>query len=125
MEFVSAPTIQEFSDFNGVLFEPQLINGNVKSATGISENAQSSLMIYPNPASGQTTLTYSVPAANDVTITILNMLGQEVKTLLNTADQKAGTFNLTFDVNSLNPGIYYCRLNVNNKAIVKKLIVNK
>jgi hypothetical protein len=125
LEFVSAPTIQEFSDFDGKLFEPQIINGAVKSATGIKENEESRLVIYPNPASGQATFTYTVPAANEVSITVLNLLGQEVSTLLNTADQKAGTFQITFNVSGLTPGVYYCKLNVNNKAVVKKLIVSK
>jgi hypothetical protein len=125
LEFVTAPTSQEFGDFDGVIFEPQAVNGTLKSTTGIGESDQATLNIYPNPASGQATVTYSVPSAKDVTITILNLLGQEVSTILNAAEQNAGTYNVSFDVNGLNPGIYYCRLSVNNKLIVKKLIVNK
>ncbi len=125
LEFVSAPTLQEFSDFDGKLFEPQIINGAVKSTTGVNELEELRLVIYPNPASGQTALTYTVPAANEVSITVLNLLGQEVKTLLNTADQNAGTFQITFNVSGLTPGVYYCKLNVNNKSVVKKLIISK
>ncbi|MCK9424079.1 MAG: C25 family cysteine peptidase [Bacteroidales bacterium] len=125
LEFVNAPTQQEFSDFDGVLFEPQVINGAVKSATGLGESEQSMLTINPNPVSDEATITYSLPSANNVSITILNLLGQEVRTLLNTTDQKSGTYRISFNASSFSPGIYYCKLNVNNKVIVKKLIINK
>ena len=98
----------------------------MKSVTGIDEIEQSSLTIYPNPVSGQATLTYSIPSSNEVSITILNLLGQQVKTLMSSPDLKAGTYHITIDASSFNPGIYYCKLNVNNqKAVVKKLIISK
>jgi hypothetical protein len=125
LEFVNTPTQLEFSDFEGTLFEPQAINGAIKSTTGIGEAEQSMLMIYPNPVSGQGNLTYTIPSENRVTITILNLLGQEVKTILNMPDQKAGTHSFTFNVDGLAPGIYYCKLSANNRTVVKKLIINE
>jgi len=125
LEFVNGPTVGEFGDFEGVLFDPQMVNGSVKAATGIGEAEQSLLKIYPNPVTDQATITYSIPTATEVSVTIINLLGQEVKTLLNAPDQKAGTYSITFSVNGYNPGIYYCKLNVDNKTIVKKLIINK
>ncbi|MEI7501012.1 MAG: C25 family cysteine peptidase [Bacteroidota bacterium] len=125
LEFASVPTLQEFSDFESVIFEPDTINGAVKSTMGMNEIEQSQLMIYPNPVSGQAIITYSIPSAIDVSIKILNLLGQEVKTLLHTHDQKAGLYNITLNVSGFAPGIYYCKLNVNDKAVGKKLIISK
>jgi len=125
LNFVSAPTLVEFSDYDGVLFEPQAINGAVKSATGINDLENASLTIYPNPVSDQATITYSVPAANDITIALFNMLGQEIRPIMNMQAQSAGTHTVAFTVDGLNAGIYYCKLSVNNKTIVKKLIINK
>ena len=125
IRFVSKPTISEFTDYDGVIFEPKTIDGSVKSATGISESASATLSIHPNPVTEQAAIAYYVPVSGQVTIALLNMLGQEIKTVVTAADQTNGNHNTTFNANGLNPGIYYCKLTSGNQTVVKKFVVTK
>jgi hypothetical protein len=51
---------------------------------------------YPNPFNPSTTIKYGLPAAANVTIKVYDMLGQEVKTLVNEY-KNAGTFNVQWN----------------------------
>jgi hypothetical protein len=69
---------------------------------------------YPNPFNPSTTIEYSLPVSADVKITIYNMLGQEVRTLLNES-KIAGSHSVTWNArdkndNSLSSGIYFYEL---------------
>ena len=75
LEFISAPTLQEFSDFDGVLYEPQMINGTVKSTTG--ENNLPGFNVYPNPNNGKFTLRFDSGKAT-VNLRVMNAIGTVV-----------------------------------------------
>lgn len=79
--------------------------------------------VYPNPVSDQLNLSYSLKKESLVTIKILDVLGNEVSTLLN---QKvaAGSQTNKFMIDSkLNAGFYFVRIIAGSDSIVKRISV--
>jgi hypothetical protein len=64
---------------------------------------------YPNPFNPATNIKFALPKAARVNLTIYNLLGEKVATLLN-EDKEAGFFTVQFDASSLSSGVYIYRL---------------
>jgi hypothetical protein len=86
---------------------------------------------YPNPFNPATTIRYNLPFDSKVSLKIYDILGNEVKTLVN-EQQAAGYKEVKFDGSSLASGVYIYRLIANNSAnqqanfvSVKKMIMIK
>lgn len=79
---------------------------------------------FPNPFVGTTTLTYNLKEAKHVELTMYNMLGGKVATLVNEF-QATGVYNVDVNVDRLNvsPGIYYAKINVGLNSQTIKMIV--
>ena len=98
--------------------------------TGINEGSSSVIKSYnleqnyPNPFNPSTTIKYQIPQSGLVTLKIYDVLGREVKTLINGYKQ-SGTYQITFNGNGLASGIYFYRLDANNFISVKKMILMK
>ncbi len=65
---------------------------------------------YPNPFNPSTTIRYAVPNESRVSISIFNLLGQEVATLVNNI-QSAGYHEVEFNASELSSGVYLYRIN--------------
>jgi hypothetical protein len=79
---------------------------------------------YPNPFNPTTKIMYKLPKEGMVSLKIYDMLGREVKTLVN-EHKNAGSYNIEFNANHLTSGIYFYRLTSGNFTQVKKLILIK
>ncbi|MFA6440407.1 MAG: T9SS type A sorting domain-containing protein, partial [Bacteriovoracaceae bacterium] len=79
---------------------------------------------FPNPFNPTTTISYALPNSGLVTLKIYNVLGQEVKALIN-AVQDAGTYHATFDASQMSSGIYFYRLESGSFTSVKKMMLLK
>src|SRR5260221_4392531 len=64
---------------------------------------------YPNPFNPTTVIEYSLPEAARVTLKIFNVLGQEVKTLVDELDD-AGDNSVEWQAGGVASGIYFYRL---------------
>jgi hypothetical protein len=82
------------------------------------------LQNYPNPFNPSTTIIYSVPEAGVVTLKVFDILGREVRTLLNEY-KAAGAYNVVFNAHGLSSGVYFYRLTTGSKNDVKKLMLIK
>ena len=80
---------------------------------------------YPNPFNPSTKIEYSLPVEGNITIKIFNILGQEVRTLINNELTSAGKHTVTFNAISLPTGIYIYRLQAGNFSSNKKMILLK
>lgn len=79
--------------------------------------------VYPNPVSDQLNLSYSLKKDGLVTIKILDVLGNDVYTLLN-QKLSAGSQNNKFMIDSkLNTGFYFVRIVSGSDSIVKRISV--
>ncbi len=79
---------------------------------------------YPNPFNPVTTINYSVPELGLVNITVFDVLGRNVKTVVNKV-QNAGEYSVPFDASKLSGGIYYYRMTTNRSALTRKMILLK
>lgn len=83
---------------------------------------------YPNPFNPSTTIKYSLPEASKVKLVVYNILGKEITTLVNgfqTSGIHAVEFNPSKIDGGLPSGIYFYRIEANNRFAVKKLIYLK
>ena len=79
---------------------------------------------YPNPASAQTTISYSIKESGHVNLRIRNILGEVFETLVD-ADQSAGTYSEFWNVTTVKSGAYICELSLNGKAVRRNMVVAK
>ncbi|MBS4027005.1 MAG: T9SS type A sorting domain-containing protein [Ignavibacteriales bacterium] len=85
---------------------------------------------YPNPFNPKTTVSFFLPHNSTVTLKIYNILGQEVKTLLNNEKLELGNHVVDWNASNVSSGVYFYRLLVlrDGKQIFiqsKKLMVVK
>jgi len=83
---------------------------------------------YPNPFNPSTNISYALPFSSSVSLKIYDMLGREVKTLVNDL-QSAGNYNYRFDASNLSSGIYFYVLKaangVNEVSKTMRMILTK
>jgi len=79
---------------------------------------------YPNPVSKTSTISYSIPEAGYVELSVLDMTGKTIQKLKNSF-QEDGDYQITFDASSLNQGIYFIKLNTQNGSAIEKVTVTK
>ena len=80
------------------------------------------LQNYPNPFNPVTTISYRLAALSTVELTLFNMLGQKIKTLVN-EKQPAGEYRVSFDASGLASGVYIYQLRYNNKMLSRKMLL--
>ena len=79
---------------------------------------------YPNPFNPSTTIKYQIPEDGMVTLKIYDILGKEVKTLVN-EQEPTGRYEVKFDASELATGVYLYRIKVNDFVSVKKMLLVK
>ncbi|MGB9664361.1 MAG: M1 family aminopeptidase [Ignavibacteria bacterium] len=79
---------------------------------------------YPNPFNSQTTISFTIPNDEFVSITIYDIAGNKLQTLLN-KNLKAGYHSIKFDGANLSSGVYLYKLQTKNYQSTKKLILVK
>lgn len=77
---------------------------------------------YPNPFNPSTTIEFSIPKAGLVQVSIYNILGEEVKQLIN-EERLAGNHSVQFNASQLASGIYFYRLQAGSFVETKKMIL--
>jgi hypothetical protein len=81
---------------------------------------------YPNPFNPKTTIEYGIPRDEKVKLTIYDILGKKVRTLVN-EPQEAGRYEVIFNVsdNSIASGVYFYRIEAGSYKKARKLMVVK
>jgi hypothetical protein len=79
---------------------------------------------YPNPFNPTTAIRFTLPVAEQAQLTVFNMLGQNVATLVND-HLAAGSYEFEFDAASLPSGVYFYSLQAGNFSMTKKMILLK
>ena len=90
---------------------------NIPSNFELSQN-------YPNPFNPSTSIKYSIPVDANVKVSIYNIKGELVTTLVNQF-QKAGYYTATFNGTDLSSGVYLYKVEAGNFNQVKKMVLLK
>ena len=80
---------------------------------------------YPNPFNPSTTIKFGLPTASVVNLVIYDVLGREVRTLVNNKSLKAGSHSYDFNASSIASGTYIYRLTTDNNVVTKKMLLLK
>ena len=83
----------------------------------------SGLSVFPNPSNEQTSLRFNLKSSDDVTIKVLNLLGEEV-IKMNSEHVQSGNHSIQLNSQQLSAGIYIVQLTAGNHAESIKMIVN-
>ena len=82
------------------------------------------LQNYPNPFNPSTIIAYQIAKSGHVSLKIYDLLGREVKTLVNET-KKPGNYKIEFNADNLPSGIYFYKIASNGYSSVKKMILLK
>ena len=79
---------------------------------------------YPNPFNPSTTIKFSVPERTKVTIRVMNLLGEEMKVLVDEV-KDANSYELQFNADDLPSGTYIYRMDAGNFSASKRMVLLK
>lgn len=104
----------EFSIGEVSVYDP---NEDFSSGFGLSQN-------FPNPFSRSTTIRYQVSEKGQVSLSVYDLTGKEVTTLVN-ENKQAGNYEVILKAEELADGIYYYRLQAGTLSQTKKMTIIK
>ncbi len=93
------------------------VPGNIPTSYELYQN-------YPNPFNPVTVIRYELPQSTEVSLTVYNLLGQEVVVLVNEY-QSVGIYQVDFNGQSLPSGAYFYRLQAGKFIQTKKMVLLK
>ena len=79
---------------------------------------------YPNPFNPVTTIQYTLGAASNVKLTVFDVLGRKVATLVD-GTQPTGTYEVTFEATDLPSGLYLYRLETATHTFTRSMMLLK
>lgn len=106
-------------DFDGTSTYSKVVNVDLSAPTDFKLNQN-----YPNPFNPNTTISFTIPNATQVSLSIYNQIGQKVDELVNKG-MEAGTYNYTWDASEQSSGIYFYELKTNEYKSVRKMTLMK
>jgi len=107
----------------------RLQKGNIESNSEVLPLSFKLMQNYPNPFNPTTTIVYQLPEDSYVTLTIYNILGQKLKTVVNEF-KKAGTYSYKINLEKeigrqLSSGVYFYTIQAGQFTDTKKMILMK
>ena len=114
-----------------------MVSAQVQVPVGVEDQEEEQLPTefallqnYPNPFNPSTTIQYQLKESVNVSITIYNIVGQKIATLVD-EKQSAGSYSLMWNAmddynNRVSTGIYFYRINAGNNFVeTKKMMLIK
>ncbi len=103
--------------FDGAVGIRPIADGQIPGQMELRQN-------YPNPFNPSTTIEFSLPEATSAKLTIYNMLGEVVATLVD-QPMAAGSYRYEWSANNLPSGVYVYQLTAGNVSQSKKLMLTR
>jgi len=98
---------------------------NIMDATGTQTNVFLYLFQnFPNPFNPKTKITYSIAKDSNVNLTVYDILGNKVTTLIDDF-REAGLYDVIFNAQNLPSGVYIYRVKAGGFSESKKMILLK
>ena len=102
------------------IHQQHLLRRNLKSLINMLLNQN-----YPNPFNPTTNISFSLKDAAPVKLTVYNLLGQEVATLISGKVMNAGTHTVAFNASSMSSSVYIYRLEAGSFVSNKRMTLIK
>lgn len=81
---------------------------------------------FPNPFNPTTKIFFNIPADGSVSLSVFDITGRTVKTLINDEYKKAGVYDATFDGSDMPSGVFFTRLSLpDGSVLTKKMMMIK
>lgn len=112
-------------DLDGTFAYSKVVTVDLTNITSVEDDIKYEFAVeqnYPNPFNPTTQIIYSIPYTSLVRLIIYDLLGCEVKTLVNEF-QNAGRYSVDFNAVGLASGIYFYRLKSGQFSETRKLIL--
>ena len=77
---------------------------------------------YPNPFNPVTTIEFGIPEKGNIRLSMLNILGEEIKVLLN-EEKEVGYHSVDFNGSDLPSGVYFYQLKAGSFVETKKMVL--
>ncbi len=103
----------------------RIVRGALTSASGttMARPLQFELGLnYPNPFNPTTTIPFRLNSPQNVVLTIFNIAGQKVKTLVQ-GELAVGDYTINWNAENVPSGVYFCRLESGKNVLTRKLIL--
>ena len=100
------------------------IISDVENERTISPLSYSLEQNFPNPFNPSTTISFSIPGQEFVTLEVFNALGEKVADLVNET-KTAGKYSISFDARDLASGIYLYKISAGNYTQTRKMLLVK
>ena len=94
--------------------------GNIGTGVGSKLSGENQFIVYPNPASDRLNIQFVSNEKQQVSIALFNSLGQE----LSYKELSQNGADLWVDVSAFRPGVYFIKVNLNDQAVIKKVLIN-
>ncbi len=107
----------EWSSATAFVTPTSLVDEKIPAEYSLGQN-------YPNPFNPETRIEYSIPKAGIVKISVYDLLGSEIATLVNET-KTPGTYDVKFDGSKLASGVYYYRLTSQDFVLTRKMLLLK
>lgn len=121
--FIIGPSVYVVGDGGTILKSPIPVGitpiGNiVPEKYVLSQN-------YPNPFNPTTNIEFTIPKNGNVNLTVFDISGKVVTTLVNNLRLNAGKYKVDFNASNLSSGTYFYRLTAENFVATKKMVLVK
>jgi hypothetical protein len=106
-------------------FDGSRTEGDILTVSFDDSNLDYSLeQNYPNPFNPSTKIAFSIPEAEEVTISLYSTLGEKIRDIYK-GERDAGNHEIDFHAGDLTSGIYYYKMKTGNYTATKKLVIMK
>lgn len=109
----------------GASFAGPQFAGQVTGINKVTNEYINSFVLYPNPASENTTIAFDIAEKNKVSVSVYDVLGNLVSIVSQDNEFEKGNNTISLNTSNLSSGIYYISLEVNGAKETKKLVISK
>jgi len=124
-ELVVGKSNADQSNYQEIVYGTNGIALSVQAQPQVQPNTFRVNQNYPNPFNPSTNISFSIPQQSVVRLTVTDVLGREVATLINNEERNAGNYNVKWNASSFASGVYFYRLQAGNFVQTKKLVLLK
>jgi hypothetical protein len=84
---------------------------------------ENNIKVFPNPANSFVNINYTLTQSSNIKIELFDVIGKSVKTIVNSANQPANSYQTTAPLENLTAGVYFIKIRINTLEQVVKLFI--